>query len=376
MIEGRLDLVLGSEGGVRIRSSRPVAACRVFEGKPPSEVLPLVPMLFSLCGQSQAVAAARALEAALGRPARVEVERRRAVLIALEAVREHLLYFLGHAPPLLDLEAEVRSLPTLLAALAGLMRAVNPGAGLTKPPAKTPANTSGGAFPPHPGTDATRAWNALERRLRRQLLGRDGMVAALGGRLEALAWQGLCPRSRPSLPILDGETVGSRLEGTSGWAFVARPDLDGEIPETGPWARRQADFDVPDGSLGQRMRARAQDLRVAMEQVGRGLADAGEAPAASALGGHAPVAGTGLAQVESVRGRLLHRVILDDRGWVAEYRILAPTEWNFHPRGIAAALLDALPEGPPERCARQAHLLVRVLDPCVGYRFVVGDADA
>jgi coenzyme F420-reducing hydrogenase alpha subunit len=76
--------------------------------------------------------------------------------------------------------------------------------------------------------------------------------------------------------------------------------------------------------------------------------------------------GVGLAQVEAARGRLVHRVELEHDG-VRRYRILAPTEWNFHPAGAAAQGLMHLPAEEPEVLRRLAALLINAVDPCVGY---------
>lgn len=54
--------------------------------------------------------------------------------------------------------------------------------------------------------------------------------------------------------------------------------------------------------------------------------------------------GVGRALVETARGLLLHEITLDgDR--IADYVIVAPTEWNFHPRGRLHDWLLGLPAG-------------------------------
>ena len=76
--------------------------------------------------------------------------------------------------------------------------------------------------------------------------------------------------------------------------------------------------------------------------------------------------GEGLAWCEMARGLLVHRVRLHDDGrgepCVAEYDVLAPTEWNFHPHGaVAQALAMDLDE-------RAARVLAAAFDPCVSVR--------
>ena len=64
--------------------------------------------------------------------------------------------------------------------------------------------------------------------------------------------------------------------------------------------------------------------------------------------------------------RRLHRVELEREG-VRSYRILAPTEWNFHPAGAAAQGLIHLPAQDTAVLRRLAALLINAVDPCVGY---------
>ena len=74
--------------------------------------------------------------------------------------------------------------------------------------------------------------------------------------------------------------------------------------------------------------------------------------------------GEGLAAVEAARGRLHHRVALDS-GRIRDYQILAPTEWNFHPEGVAAQALADIRVEDDERRLSLARLLVNAIDPCV-----------
>jgi Ni,Fe-hydrogenase I large subunit len=75
--------------------------------------------------------------------------------------------------------------------------------------------------------------------------------------------------------------------------------------------------------------------------------------------------GIGLGRVEAARGSLAHRVEIAD-GHIRRYQILAPTEWNFHPRGVLAQGL--IESGPWHLDERLARLLVTALDPCVPYQ--------
>jgi hypothetical protein len=75
--------------------------------------------------------------------------------------------------------------------------------------------------------------------------------------------------------------------------------------------------------------------------------------------------GIGRALVETARGLLMHEIVLDG-DTVADYFIVAPTEWNFHPQGPLAGWLLGR-EGQRSRGAAQPGVALArgALDPCV-----------
>ena len=78
-----------------------------------------------------------------------------------------------------------------------------------------------------------------------------------------------------------------------------------------------------------------------------------------------------LAAVETARGPLLHWTRLRD-GRVHDYRVVAPTEWNFQPGGVLARALATLPrQGAFLPAARR---WMHALDPCEDCTLEVGDA--
>jgi Ni,Fe-hydrogenase I large subunit len=80
--------------------------------------------------------------------------------------------------------------------------------------------------------------------------------------------------------------------------------------------------------------------------------------------------GVGIAMVAAARGLLVHRVAVQGHR-IRDYRILAPTEWNFHPRGVVANALSSLTCADDAMLERQASLLVTAVDPCVEYHVTV-----
>ncbi len=190
--------------------------------------------------------------------------------------------------------------------------------------------------------------NGLLTRLAAQLVELAGILAGLPGRLAALAAGEAGPGEKTGRES-DGEDI--RVWGGEGRERGNRAD-GGERRGEGVGADGEASHPADGGADGA--------LRA-------GLAD-------KAASSDLPLQGTslpdevGLAQVQAARGLLVHRVAIQ-AGRVADYRILAPTEWNFHPQGAAALGLATLPDADDETLQRLGGLFVTALDPCVAYDF-------
>jgi len=79
---------------------------------------------------------------------------------------------------------------------------------------------------------------------------------------------------------------------------------------------------------------------------------------------------TAFTSVEAARGRLFHRLKLDAKT-IAEYQVLAPTEWNFHPQGVLFKMLNGLEYKDEESLKKETELMVNAVDPCVGYEIKI-----
>jgi uncharacterized protein (DUF2237 family) len=167
--------------------------------------------------------------------------------------------------------------------------------------------------------------------------------------------------------------------------FTQRPQWQGACAETGPWTRlrhtrhtrhavesqRPADWSeacLPD-TLSHAS-AKPVDAWTRLAARWQELQDIAAAPALPADATNDPLlssgalhmgAGQAIAWCEMARGLLLHWVQLDAQGAVAQYRVLAPTEWNFHPQGALALALSAL----DARDRAAAHTLAAAFDACV-----------
>lgn len=357
-LEGRLEIILtlGERGvaSARIHSTRPQVAQTLMAGRTTEQVARLAGIVFSLCGKAQSLAAQTACAAARNETASADAH----VAVWAELAREHTWRLLINWPQLAGLAPDPASL--LLLRQAG-------------------------------ERDAEALATVLDRLLVGRLLGEpagDWLARDASGLADWIA-AGATPVARlfAGLPtdLVDGRDLGvTRLPllppleslGPTGLAELARQALDlpafcaqprwgaapGSSAETGAIGRSQSEPWIREWQAqrgrgsGARMLARLLELARLPQRLRQG------APAPVAAVTLAP--GVGAAGVETSRGLLLHAVQLTgDR--VGQYRILAPTEWNFHPDGPLAQALQALSAGP--ELEARARLVAQALDPCVNY---------
>ncbi len=366
----------GQVAAVEIGSTRPEAA-RVLIGKTPEQLLSMVPLLFSLCGNAQAYAALLACRAALSLDTEPEADAARECLLQLETVREHAWRILLDWPGLLDRPAD----KIALAALLKLDRQF-----------KSCLFKDGEAFKldsqwqiDAPGLQSLLAELTVlidqaifagglsgflvasnEAQLRDWLDGNTGLAAELLRALYQRDWLALGNNHVAGLPVLDPVELNRQMQNTDLLVFCRMPQWQGRCYESTPLSRQQASPLMADlhSCYGNGLLARfvAVLLEVAAIQQGLKLS-AGSASACA-------TDGIGLAQVQAARGLLIHRLALS-QGRVYDYRIVAPTEWNFHPGGVLARGLKSLQAADADGLRQQAEWLINAVDPCVQYRLVL-----
>jgi hypothetical protein len=334
---------------VEVRNTRPVAA-HALRGLDAAQACARVPRLYSLCAHAQAGAARAACAAAAGRTPDETARRADERALATETMREHLWRLMLDWPALLGLPATLQA--DWRARFAALYRRLAASIGLAEQLAEELSALADELAATLPGA----LTSALDPPIR------DGPPPP--AHLDAPpAHTGFLT---PLLPALDALACTRRLALDE--AFAAAPRLDGLCRETGALARHHADPAVAAAlaegrHVAARILARIADLR----ESARALAAHKPAPRIDAC---SPTPGVGLARVDSARGLLIHQVRLAARpdgepACIADYRIVAPTEWNFHPQG--AFVREALATPPMSAAHRQRRLraLALALDPCV-----------
>ncbi len=378
--EGRITVDLfPAAGEAKIASSRPLTIPRQFSGNRPGEVLRSVSLLFATCRAAQSIASVEAFEHALRLELSGNTKKARALLVLAETAREHALRILMDWPHFLSAPQEPqaprlerlmhidRDLRHSLAERAGAIRIGGVCAiekdGAISALAKLKALLEQAIFAEDLDRWQTesslqewaRTGHTTAQRLLHQLFD-DGLSTA-GATLVS------------TLPQLQPAALADRLFAEDAERFVAQPEWDGQPRETSPLTRNNThplveSLKAAEGfGLGARLIACLAELSqipAQMLAILDRLDDSAEPDERAALG-----CGIGVAQIEAARGRLVHVVEMGG-DTVSRYRILAPTEWNFHPEGAAAHGLAKIAASGEGDCATLARLFVTAVDPCVG----------
>ncbi len=355
----RVTTSLGRVTRAQARAERPRVAGRLFAGRAAGEAPALAGALFAICGRSQAIAAEGAIERAQGRSATQATSNARDLRIAAETIHEHAWRLLVDWPKLAGRSPEIEWLARGRRVLAPLLEAREvDGLGDARDAAIAWAREAIFGIS-HAGFLAIDTVEGLRR-----------WVATAATPVAALAAHLL--EERASLGASD---VAFLPFGTDRWieramapaldrdaGFDDMPHWQGEARETGALAR-MAGHPLTDAvigtwgrGLGARFVARLLETAAALEAFGgrHGAVSLGEASA--------------IAWVDTARGLLLHRVRVEGDRIVA-YRIVAPTEWNFHPEGAFTRGALVLAAGDTARLENDVRWIVASLDPCVGVRY-------
>jgi Ni,Fe-hydrogenase I large subunit len=378
-VEGKINIDLypkrAGEDSVDISSNRPIEACSILVGKTPEQALSIIPLVFSLCGVAQSRAGLSAIQSHLGIETMPDLERARDFLVVVETAREHLLRIAMDWPALFGFKAAT----SRLSYVAKLLTAFKSSLFEEDDAFSLRSHLTSG--------DVMALVDQLDNYLREEVFsvsadhwlnqtGIDELIAWIQDSDSTAArsikticdqgWATLGMASCEPLPELNAGDLFARLDEEAPHRFIAEPEWQGRCCETTSLTR-QLDHPLVQALLNElggvclltRYVARLIELAKVPQQL-RGLLTDISLPIETEVG-------RGLAQVEAARGRLVHRVDIDDRGMIQRYQILAPTEWNFHPRGIVRKGLENLQGRNDEELDQLAKIFINTVDPCVGY---------
>jgi coenzyme F420-reducing hydrogenase alpha subunit len=167
-----------------------------------------------------------------------------------------------------------------------------------------------------------------------------------------------------SWPLLDEDGVErAALALAEDSGFAARPHLSGRAVEESPRALLNL-WRTAEG-LPTWFRAQAQLARQLPERLERallGLADVGPASV------NAKATGKGWGMAVTARGRIIHWMAVE-RGKIAAWRAIEPTDWNFAPRGPVARAAELLT--PDADLSEAGRWVVAAFDPSAPCKVVI-----
>lgn len=377
---GALHIKLSQAGIASIVSTRPDAA-KVLRGKTPEQALAMVPLLFALCNQAQSYAAVLACRVAMGLPPAIKGDAVRQYLVSLETVREHVWRILMDWPVLCGKAAKKTAVAELLKRDKTIKTLLNCAPAHLQPADDIALNHAiltddvseliqlindtvfGGGL---------QHWCLLqdESQLHAWLNGNNGAGAKLLSELYRRDWQTVGQSDISHLPVLDNAKLYSYLQQVDLSHFCRAPHWQGHCRESSPLSRQQSHplLSVLLTHYGNGLLSRFVALMMEVAEILSQLTPFADTTPTIASSYSAD--GVGLAQVQAARGLLIHRVELQ-QGKIADYRIVAPTEWNCQPHGILALGLSQLQASDENILRQQAQWLLHAIDPCVPYELIL-----
>lgn len=365
------------QGLPAIQSNRVPLAGTLLRGRPAQTAPQRLPLLYALCGEAHRLTAQLAIDAAMG--GRTEASHAELSCLETETAREHVRRIWLDWPRLLCASDH----PPSATAVQSLWDCPL----LRRKAGKETGKTSGQAAAGEGAASRTRTW------VERHVLGQPvagwltqwqadpdaclhdwvrratTLPAELLRGIEGEACR-MQPRAAPLLVHADRQALRALAQQiAASEEFAFRPASAGHLCETGSWtrlSRRNGNTPV-DSSAWLRFGARIAELACLSTDT----------PDVLALGAMTLAPGEAIAWCEMARGLLLHWVKLDLAGSkanIVDYRVVAPTEWNFHPSGVVAQALAGMPPATDPVAQTQATLRAGILaaafDPCVPFNIV------
>jgi len=367
----------------QIESTRPLQASKLFTGKSITQTLTTIPLLFNICSKAQTVTALRAIESATQSPPSKQTESTREALITLENLREQTLRVAMDWPSAINEQAENQLLSHVSLGINQLMQSLEPSNTLTyKSKASNSINNK---------MHNKAQWESFSKTLSQSIFGSSAQYwlenifqneQLAHGELESWAdkqqtqtarfihwlnqkeWKHAGKSTIEHIPsINDNDLLNELIKQDQ--TFTSQPSWNSQCYELSWYSRKHncqqcTENKKNNNGIYNRMTARLKEIADLIIRLDSFFIDEIDIDTTTS-------AVTGIAHSEAARGRLTHYVEVED-DTINKLVILAPTEWNFHPNGIAANSLNNLDANSTTELRQQAELLIHAIDPCVGYK--------
>ena len=390
---------------VNIHSSRPTQTSKILTGKTPEAATAMIGMVYSLCSTAQKCASVRAIENATGYVASPVTEAMRDAMVHLETLREHLLRILIHWSEFTGMRPEHEAAASVIRIRQDIERTARVNCTLFKPGinysplAKQDVRSVSASLAElrkiiedKVTSCSLEQWqdNKLEVELSQ---GNLTTARALHLLIRNRQWENHCPSKTPQLELCTS-AIPELQALMQSWSFIATPTWSGGARENSVLSRALPGQTVKptDTTLKTRLLNQIDEVVSLQRLLEKHFVETSQTPPCSpqpesaqttdavvlnslqdsiqdsiqdSMPDTRPETITGVGLAPAARGLLVHDLTLKN-GLISDYRILAPTEWNFHPHGVIVTSLTGL-QGPLSDLKTQATLLTELIDPCVGF---------
>ncbi len=381
---GKLHITLNYAAGkvqqVNIQSTRPLHISRLLIGKTPEQTLTILPLLFNVCGVAQSFAAVTVLSNALNKKENPALTLARQLLVKVEMLREHCWW--------LFIERDKTKLVPFMQCLNSFKKALFINGDAFNLTSQLDINFEQLNFLMQELENNVNVIFAEQRFAFLALKNTDDLAEWLkhNSSIPAILLNELCFNQYQSLgrtelcllPALNESDVYNYLSQQNAQELSRFPTWQNQCYESSCLNRQQLNPLIANllkqygNGLLTRLASRLLELASLPDLLRQYAAELGTG---SSLKGCQSDGEMGLAQIQTSRGLLIHRAELK-HGLISQYQIIAPTEWNFHPHGVAALSLHTLTASDENTLRQQATLLMQAFDPCVKFELNINPPTA
>jgi len=359
-----------AEQRIRIHSDRKTEIARFLTGKQPNQAIKLLPTIYSICANAHAGAAVMACNHGQVPEQRKIADR---LIILCENAREHLLRIFTSWCNHVHVGFDQIPFHVVMGLVSKMQLAT--GVRTDRPDARPEISTKQIRQIAHDLQEFLKAYifNAppqhwLDLKTASQLADwtetTDTVAARFISHLHAHNWQSVGSSSTRFLPNIPLTELSARMHASDGDSFTNQPSWQDKPCETGPFARHHNHPLVSTlvDKYGSGILARQVARLVELAKIPAEIELLLNTTPSNKSSRH-PV---GIGQVETARGQLTHSVLMTE-GRIVDYKILAPTEWNFHQQGVVHDALDNLQAKSATETQKLAAMIVEAIDPCVEF---------
>ncbi len=376
-VQGELTIDIelqSSQPSCKIVSSRPKIITNLFKGKPLTSIPQLIPLLFNLCSKAQTVTAIKAIESQLDIIHNKNTILQREILILLECLREYCLPVLMIWPNYIQQPTENKTLGIIIQKINQLTSSFQLEKLLNYPPTEVPPLSH----------IQMKYWQDIARLITKTIFEHsiEDWLLHTPDKLETWAKQKKTPTANFMFwlsqkkwkhigkstiyflpPNIDEALFIKNLKSQQDEARYQWQNKCYEVSSLNYLQDTKLFKELTlqySNSLYCRMWSRLISIAKTINELTTLFTTK------TLLKKETPLT-KGLAYSNTARGRLTHYIELDNNT-VKEFFILAPTEWNFHPKGVAAKSLKNLNLQDHSSLLIQANMLIQAIDPCVGFK--------